>query len=206
MLSDALAPAVPEGAITVNLDETAYPNGVVTLRNLKIIGLSGNSILTPGADGIRVIGGGAAVHVENVTIQAFAEQGIDFSPSSTVDLFVRDTVISNNSGGILVAPSAGGRVSLSNVRLDQNAVYGLTVSKASGTFAAVTIEDSNIEQSVFGLRAIGASAFVALSDSVVTNNSTGLQVQSGGRISSAGNNLITLNNVDGAPTATIALK
>ena len=49
-------------------------------------------------------------------------------------------------------------------------------------------------------------AFVALSDSVVTNNSTGLQVQSGGKINSAGNNLITLNNVDGVPTAKIALK
>lgn len=188
-------------AITVNLDEGTFPNGVVTLRNIKLQGFLGS-----GTKGIRVIGGGAAVHIENVTINGFAEQGIDFSPSSNVDLFVKDTMISNNSGGILVAPAAGGRVSLSNVRLDQNAVFGLTVSKASGTFAAVTIEDSNIEKSVVGLRAIGASAFIALSDSVVTNNSTGLLVQSGGKINSAGNNMITLNNVNGVPTAKFALQ
>ena len=67
-----------------------------------------------------------------VTIQGFAQQGIDFAPSSTVDLFVRDTIISNNQGGgIVVAPSgaAGARVSLSNVRLDQNGAFGLSVDQ-----------------------------------------------------------------------------
>ena len=137
---------------------------MVTLRNLKINGLLGNG-RHPGSDGIRVIGGGAAVHIENVTIQGFAQQGIDFAPSSTVDLFVRDTIISNNQGGgIAVAPSgaAGARVSLSNVRLDQNGASGLSVTKASGVFAAITIEDTNIEKNGIGVRASGASAFIHL--------------------------------------------
>ena len=136
-------------AITINLSEATYPNGVVTLRNMNINGFLGNGLVAPGSDGIRVIGGGAAVHIENVTIQGFAQQGIDFAPSSTVDLFVRDTIISNNQGGgIAVAPSgaAGARVSLSNVRLDQNGAAGLSVIKASGVFAAVTVEDTNVER------------------------------------------------------------
>ena len=196
-------------AITINLDEATYPNGVVTLRNMKINGLLGNGIIGPGADGIRVIGGGAAVHIENATIQGFTQQGIDFAPSSTVDLFVRDTIISNNQGGgIVVAPpaSAGARASLSNVRLDQNGGSGLYVTKASGAYAAITIEDTNVERNVVGLRAIGASAFVILSGSTIAHNTAGLQTATGGRITSSGNNTIILNAVDGAPTSTIPLK
>ena len=143
------------------------------------------------------------MHIENVTIQGFAQQGIDFAPSSTVDLFVRDTIISNNQGGgIAVAPSgaAGARVSLSNVRLDQNGAFGLSVTKASGVFAAITVEDTNVEKNGIGLRASGASAFIILSGSTVAHNATGLQTLTGGKISSSGNNVIYLNNVDGAPT------
>ena len=128
----------------------------MTLRNLNIDGLSGNGVVGTGSDGIRIIGGGGAVHTENCTIQGFSQQGIDFAPSSTVDLFVRDTTISNNQGGgIAIAPSgaAGARASLSNVRLDQTGSFGLSVSKASGTFAAVTVEDTNVEKNGIGLRA-----------------------------------------------------
>ena len=82
----------------------------------------------------------------------------------------------------------------------------MSVSKASGVFAAVTVEDTNIEKNGFGLRASGASAFMLLSGSTVAHNSTGLQTLTGGKISSSGNNVIYLNNVDGAPTSTIALK
>jgi hypothetical protein len=197
-------------AITVNLNEATYPNGVVTLRNLNINGLLGNSLYVPGTDGIRVIGGGAAVHVENCSILGFTQQGIDFAPGSTVDLFVRDTIISNNqAGGIVVAPSgaAGARVSLSNVRLNQNGGSGLSVTKASGAYAAITIEDTNVERNVVGLRAEGASAFIILSGSTIAHNlSIGLHTLTGGRITSSGNNTITLNYVDGAPTSTIPLK
>jgi hypothetical protein len=196
-------------AIIVNLNEATYPNGAVTLRNLSINGLLGNGAAPPGSDGIRVIGGGAAVHVENVTIQGFAQQGIDFAPSSTVDLFVRDTIISNNQGGgIVVAPSgsAGARASLSNVRLDKNGASGLSVTKASGISAAITIEDTNVERNAVGLLASGASALIILSGSTIAHNSTGLQTLTGGRIISTGNNTIILNAVNGALTSITPLK
>jgi hypothetical protein len=59
-------------AIAVDLDEATYPNGVVTLRNLNISGLyESNS----GSDGIRVIGGGAAVHIETARSTASPSRG-----------------------------------------------------------------------------------------------------------------------------------
>lgn len=197
-------------AITVDIDEATYPNGVVTLRNLNINGLLGNSIFGPGSDGVRVIGGGAAVHIENATIQGFAQQGIDFAPSSSVDLFVRDTTISNNAGGgVFVHPAAaatGVRGSLSNVRLDQNGISGLVVVKASGAGAVIAVEDTQVERDAVGLRANGASASILLSGSTVAHNTTGLQVVSGGKIVSSGNNTIFFNTTNGAPTSTVSLK
>ena len=138
--------------ITINLDEATYPNGVVTLRNLNLSGAM-NSPLPPGADGIRVIGGGAAVHVESCSIQDFAEQGIDFAPTSSVDLFVRDTNISNNAnGGVFVHPAAAAvRGSVSSTNLDQNGGFGLAVAKASGAGVAITIEDTQVERNAAGL-------------------------------------------------------
>ena len=191
-------------AIIVNMDEATYPNGVVILRGLTI----NAQRLFPGPDGIRVLGGGAAVHVEDCRIMGFAEQGIDFRPTASVDLFVRDTIISNNAGGGIViapAPAAAVRGSLSNVRLDRNG-FGFSLTKTSGGLAAITIEDTNVEKNVFGVRASGASAFIMLSGSTVAHNSTGLQSLVGGRIGSSGNNTIILNGVDGVPTSTIPLR
>jgi hypothetical protein len=196
-------------AITVDLDEATFPNGVVTLRNLNISGLLGNGLTVPGSDGIFVIGGGAAVHVQNCTIQGFTQQGIDFRPASSVNLFVRDTIISNNIGGgvaIIPAEAAAVRGSLSNVRLDQNGGVGLSVTKSSGGAAAVTVEDTQVEKNAVGLRATGALAFIVVDESTVTYNTVGLQPLSGGKIQSFGNNAIHLNNTNGAPTSTVPLK
>lgn len=195
--------------IEVNLDEGTFPDGVVTLRNLTIDGFLGNGAFSTGPDGIRVSGGGAAVHVENCTIQGFAQQGIDFAPSSSVDLFVSDTIISNNQGGgVFVHPAAAAAVrgSLSYVRLDQNKVSGLAVVKAAGAGAVITVEDAQVERDAVGLRANGASAFIVLSGSTIAHNTTGLQVLNGGSIISSGNNTILFNTTNGAPTSTVSLK
>jgi hypothetical protein len=194
-------------AITVNLNEGAYPNGVVTLRNLSINGLLGNGVTDPGMDGIRILGGGAAVHIENVTIQGFGEQGIDFRPSSSVDLFVRDTNITNNAaGGIFILPAAGASVrgSLSNVRIAGNGSVGLLVAKASGAAAGITVEGSQFEKNSIGLRSSGASAFILLKGSLVAHNGTGLQPLASGKIVSGKDNMIFLNATNGAPTSTLA--
>jgi len=188
------------GGITVNINEATFPNGVVTLRNLKVEGLAGQGI-----DGISVIGGGAAVHIENCTILGFSQQGIDFAPTSSVDLFVRDTIISNNgSGGVFVHPAAVAAVrgSLSNVSLDQNGGFGLAVVKASGARSQITVEDTHVERDTVGIRANGASAFILVSGATVAHNTVGLQALNGGKIVSPGNNTILFNTTDGAPTST----
>ena len=195
-------------AILIDIDEAEHPNAVVTLRGLTIDGFPTLST-APGAVGIRFIGGGAALHVEDCKIFGFAEQGIDFRPTSSVDLFIRDTVISNNaSTGVRVGPAGGATVkgSLSRVSLDSNGGIGLLVSKAGGSVpAAITVDDSNIEKNLIGLRATGVNASILLNGSTVAHNVIGLQTQSSGKIISFGNNSIRLNTNDGAPTSSVPL-
>ena len=152
-----------DAAITVNLDEATFPNGVVTLRNLNINGLLGNGLVPPGSDGIRVIGGGAAVHIENSTIQRSIQQGVDFAPSSSVDLFVRDTVISNNQGGgIIVAPTGASntKVVLDNVGVEGNATTGILINGATSS-GAINLSASDSE--ISGNSTVGIGVFEAVS-------------------------------------------
>jgi hypothetical protein len=197
-------------AITINLSEGEGPNGVVMLRNLNVQGFLGISgAATPGTDGIRVMGGGAAVHVENTSIVGFEEQGIDFTPNSNVDLFVRNSTISNNAGGgIVVRPGAAALVrgSLSGVHLDGNGTVGLNVVKTSGPIAEVAVDDTQAMRNPVGLQANGASASLLLENSTVAHNTTGLRALGGGTILSFGNNAINRNNVNGAPTGTLPLR
>jgi hypothetical protein len=209
-LNTVLYGANDEVAITINLTEGTYPNGVVTLRNVSVQGFLGFTGLgEPGADGIRVIGGGGAVHVENSTILGFAQQGIDFTPNSSVDLFVRNTSITNNAGGgVVVRPGAAATVrgALGNVHLDGNGSAGLNIVKASGAIAEIAVVETQVIKNLVGLQANGASASILLDGSTVAHNTTGLRTLANGKIFSFGNNAINRNTVNGAPTGTLPLR
>ena len=189
--------------ILVSISEATFPDAVVRLRNLTVnaAGVSGN--------GIVVQAGGAEVHIENCSITGVgqADAAIFFIPSSSVDLFVRDTFIGGNiSRGIRVAPfpSTVARVSLNKVRLDHNSV-GISVVKATATAgtAVVVLEDVQIENSTgIGIEANGAGTFVFLSNSTVTLNGTAFSAVNSGKIFSFGNNTIAANaSVGSTPTA-----
>src|SRR5262249_17556721 len=119
---------------------------VVILRGLDIEGLG------TGLVGINFLAG-SALHVEKCNIHGFnagAAAGIQFSPSTTADLFVTDTRISENGvgatgGGIVMAPSAGATVTATIRRtgIERNVHAGISLNGAGGaTFA--TVDESSI--------------------------------------------------------------
>jgi hypothetical protein len=152
--------------IIVNAPATA----VVVLRGLDIEGAG------TGAHGIRFLAGGA-LHVENCTINNFAQKGINFEPSGASELFVSDTVVRNNqisavnSGGIFVKPSGAGsaRVTLDNVQMLNNQ-FGLRIE--GGTVATVSNSVAG-GNSTHGFIAVGTAvgaAILHLESSVSSNN------------------------------------
>ena len=205
--------------VTVN----AGASDVVVLRGLSING-AGNGI-----NGIRFLAG-AALHVENCTIQGFTGKGIEARPNTAAQLFVSDTVIRNNTGpnggGIAAIPAAPGTLAVTlervqmvrnrfGLRLEDGARATVRDSVASGNntngYLAVSAAGAvllNLENSIAadninnGVNSQGAQALVRMSNVVVTGNGTGLNA-GGGAIVSFGNNRVAGNTLDGTPTLTI---
>jgi hypothetical protein len=156
-------------AIIVN----AGSGDVVHIEGLAIDGL------TNGLNGIRFLAGGE-LHVRNCVIRGFRGSpgiGIAFEPSSgNSRLYVENSTISNNTGGILV--------------------------KSTGAASAIAMlnEAHVVRNTSFGIRADGANATVRLGGSAVTNNDAALSRLNGATLISYGNNIIDGNQTSATPT------
>jgi hypothetical protein len=211
-------------------------NDVVFLRGLDIFGVN------PPTNGVRFIAGGA-LHIEDSTIRRFNAVnsfGVSFQPSGTARLFISNTTIANNGngatgGGILVQPTGaagGARVHLSNVRLQGNANFGLRIDTTNNPSVAdvfVTVENSQVAQSgtgislftpaaggsdatmavnntvivdnTTGIRAEGNFSRGTVANSTITQNTTGVTILGGAAVNSYGNNRLNANGANGAFTA-----
>jgi hypothetical protein len=158
-------------AIIIN----ALTTDVVILRGLDFEGL-GTSL-----DGIKVIGGLAALHVEKCTINAFRGangSGIEIAPTAagTTQVFIKDTIVRNNGqgtgGGIFINPAAGVTVkaSLDNVRMENN-LFGFKGQGISTTSVHNSVAAGN---SAAGFSAVNGSAVLNIERSVAANNGTGV--------------------------------
>lgn len=138
----------------------APATSTVTLRNLNINGV------VSGLRGVRVLAA-KAVHIENCTIFGFRGspgRGIDINLSSgaTVNVFVRNTTITDNiAAGIAIVPLSGQPVVKLNVQ------HSALNSNASAVFAGegsqVAIEDSVLS----GNTAVGVDAAGSIVPSLV---------------------------------------
>ncbi|HEX2224011.1 MAG TPA: right-handed parallel beta-helix repeat-containing protein [Thermoanaerobaculia bacterium] len=207
-------------AIVVN----AGAGDTVVLRNLHLDGLSA------ALNGVRFVAG-LALYVENCTINRFTGKGIDFQPTANSALFVKDTVVRNNSfgsgGGIFIKPGAGGTATatIDNANLERN-LKGLHVEGSSKVSVRDSVMTGNSQEGVYafssgglqpiinlsnslvslngnGVKAEGSGALIRIAgSSVVNNNTTGLATVNLGQIASSGDNTVQGNNPDGAPSST----
>ncbi len=198
---------------------------VVILRGLAIEGVGTGLI---GINNIQ----SASLQVEKCKIFGFQSgtaQGIRHVPSAGGNLFVTETVLSQNGLGILVDPGAGSSlVTLQRVQMVQNgegfraagtgsgAVFvGVqdSLASANGTNgfnatvpaqgAAVLIDiqrsSSNLNGGA-GIQADGANAKVFIGSTMVTANGTGFSQINSGQIRSYVNNPVDNNTTQGAAT------
>jgi hypothetical protein len=220
--------AAGTNGVTINIS-VAGANDVVILRNLAINGAGAGGGSPPlnitGLSGINFLAG-KHLHVENVTIQGFLNQGINFSPSSGLSsLSVTNTSVRDVlTNGILVQTTGAAeahavldRVWLqgngTGLRVDANSNVVITGSSASNNalngilavsgLARVFVEDTGASfNQAIGIKADGAT--VRISNTTVTRNNTGLHVTNGGTIVSHGNNRVSGNTAaNGAPSSTI---
>jgi hypothetical protein len=158
------------GGITIN----AGPNDVVNLDGLYI---EGNGT---GTNAITILSAGA-VNIRNTTIIGFRGNpglAINVAPNGTtqIKVYVSDSTLLANTGGVLVAPTASAPTTIFLDRL--------------------RVENSNTGIKVDGK----ATAF--LTNSTIAGNSVGLSMVNGGAIGSFGNNVLAGNVTSDSPSAT----
>ena len=185
-------------AITVN----AGANDIVVLRGLTV---DGNGT---GANGIRFLAG-AALYVENCVIRAFRANtagnghGITFIPAAAAELYVTDTVISDNGtgsngGGILIKPTGTGSTKSVFNRVEiVNNIFGLRVDGAASTGAnTATVKHSsasgNTNASIIAV-SNGASTQVMVHGSTLSGNGFGPRADGSNAIFRFGGSIVTGN-------------
>lgn len=177
--------------IVVNAGAT----GVVILKGLDIDGVG------TGLNGINILSA-AAVYVEDTRIHNFTQRGINFVPTNTATLYVRNTVIRDNTnnpnGGGIVAQGAAGinanvfldnvallnnffgirafdfsRVDIRNSSAVGNVNNGFWAFASAGNAISMNIENSRAAlNGVSGVRSEGALTKVRITDVTITDNVT----------------------------------
>jgi hypothetical protein len=209
--------------VIVNIATSANdPTRSVRLRGLTIngTGASGAVGTRTGLDGIRILQA-TSVFVEDTVIAEFTQQGIEVAGTLGVNLTLDNVVIRNtNVSGVTLA-TAGGQVvtSFNNVRIDGtplalsaanrvranirnvNLPHNATAIQTSGVDNIINAENVMISFANTGVLG-SAGSTVRISNSVITQNATGLNPNGGSVISLSGNS-VTGNTVDGAFTGTV---
>jgi hypothetical protein len=212
--------------ITIN----AGDNDVINLRGLVFDGYG-----ETGASGVA-FNSGSRLQIEHCTFQGFDTAGIAFTPgagsATTAQMFVENSTIVGNAGGVLVKPTEGiaAAVTLVAVHIDQNSGSGLMADGTSGSGPIqVAIGDSSASSNasngiaatsgeasvavdairttiaangLAGVQSQGGSASVTVGSSQIRSNATGLQSIGGGVLRSYANNQVTGNGSNGSFTAT----
>ena len=230
MYAGVLAPLT--NGIVINIPSAEIDRRVV-LRGLSIDGASGSggppgSPSTTGLNGIRVLAADLVL-IEDTDIQNFLTSGIDVDSAAAVNVTVRDVrIVRVNGPAISVQASSGtaaldasdvtvtdsghGILAASNSKVIAKGVHvhgarvaGFVAQPLIGS-ADLSVEGSLVSNGVLGVLADGAAARVTLSTSTVSGNATGLSSANGGVIASFGDNRISENGDNGAPTEELGLQ
>jgi hypothetical protein len=182
-------------AITINAGASVS----VHLRGLTIEGLGS------GLNGILFNTGGSLA-VENCVIRDFSN-GINIAPtgSAVVTGVLSNVITDNNGNGIIVNGTTSTGASLNVTVVDSvssNNNTGIAaVSTASGAVTLVMVRNSVASYSGMGLFA--QNAILRVGHSMVTGNTLGVNVASGGTLFSYGDNDIDGNTTDNTSILTV---
>lgn len=180
------------------------PNRAVSLRGLTVQG--GNS----GLYGIEIIASGN-VNIDNVRVSGGFVRGFyDHRSDSVGQLFVSNSMVENETVGIVIATAGIVQAVLDNVRSTGN-TYGLAV----GARTSVAVRGSVFSGNTVGIEG-DPNAQIAVERSTVSHNSIGIQSNFSVRLSNSdvafnatgvsgtaatfGNNRFSGNTVDGTVT------
>jgi hypothetical protein len=171
-LGSVLVQGVP--GITVN----AGLNDRVSLRGIQVQGL--NQTATPGTIGIRILAA-QAVSIEDCVISNFGQQGIlDSRTAASTKLFIRNSVISHNTGSGIALGAPSGFTQIENTSSINN-LFGISTTTGNSIMVKRSVMSGNSNTGV----ETDAGAQMDVDDSSVTNNGIGVQANGTIRMSNS---------------------
>jgi hypothetical protein len=191
--------------ITVN----AGVNDRVTIRGIQLTGV--NQTVTPGTIGIRILGA-KAVSIEDSVISNFGQQGVlDSRSAGTTRLYIRNSMISNNTGTGIALLATGLSVTDIENTSSINNLFGVAAGTSNSVMikrsvfsgnsntgvetdagAQMSVDLTSINGNGVGVQANGT---IRLSNSDIVNNTTA--VTGTGSAQTYGNNRIAGNGAVG---------
>jgi hypothetical protein len=194
--------ATATNGITISYDGFAAADTRRTVR-IRNINISGND---SGLSGIRILGGAQSanseVAIEDCLIDGFfgsPGRGINDARSNGGKLSVINTTVRNTGGaGVIVFPASGSvriDASLSNVR-----VFNAQAGIAALSGAKMVVSNSVVSGNSIGLEVDNAGAEMLVNNTMVSSNGTGLSTSAGG-VLRIGNSDIAYNTTGVTGTA-----
>jgi hypothetical protein len=211
----------------------AGASDVVTLRGLDFLATPEGILFTSGAalhvENCRIFGsfdgidfepaGASRLFVSDTIVKDNSELGIRIRPTGagTADVVLERVQATNNGVGGIVATAAAssGSGTVVNVAVRDSVASGnggagiLAKSQVGGPNVIMTLDHVAATSNGIGIEADGSdigAGGIALSNTQVSGNGTGLMSANGGVPVSFGNNYVIGNGTDGAPTTTVAPK
>ena len=201
------------GTIAVN-----NASAIVRFRRLNLNGINGFPI------GFNLINA-AAVHIENCSVERYADDGIALAANVSTELSIADSVIRDNADeGLLTLGPTTAKVSIDNSRFENNAGTGtLLVAQTSvsrsiafgnfigfdvGGAASATIADSVAAANVdigFGVFDAGGTSLTLSSCDAYQHNNQGLLVGGIGGPTARISNCVFTANGEGVGNNSTAL-
>ncbi len=221
-VASILAVGVP--GITINNSSAVCQFDVI--RNLDINGIVG-SASGSGTIGINVLQG-KNVAVENVDIENFAQQCINFQPASSMNLIMYHSNLENCAGGgvktftssgtnriniekstiqrsgIGVQSTGNSDVNIHNSMVSNNAGGGV---EANGATSLVSVDLSTVSNNqVFGVHATASGTMRVTNTSIYFNNGIGMSTDAGSTMLTGNNNWLGGNaSGDGTKTGSVTI-
>jgi hypothetical protein len=207
----SIAPVSGQAAITIN--------ALGATDKINIIGVVLDGTALPNTTGIQFNSGGTLT-VRDSVIRNFSGDGIDFEPTAAGNLFVSNTMVSDNANtGIAVFPSgnnntAAHTVIFNRVETNNNSNYGVFLwgTPSTGSITAIASESTASGNGIYGFYVLTDASHsptsLMLFHSVAAGNNTGLFADgTGASIIAAqtvftGAGLFAWNNDNGATPTT----
>lgn len=197
--------------LTINaVARTGNPRGVLvnsigtlSVSNCTISGYAAGIDFTP-----QPQTSGATLIVTASTLRSHAASGILIASGATapVGLTVEDCELASNATGVNVGSSSvsglGHSVTMRNTLATGNTTDGVVIA---GPNNKAVLQDCTVSANGEGIRA-SASTAIKVDGCVVTNNTTGLALATGGTLLSRGNNTVEDNDTDGTFSGNYAAK